>query len=58
MPGLGPWLRSATSLLLTILVLAGSAGAQSTVDLFRDDFSRYPPGLLSEPLGRLNPAVQ
>lgn len=27
-------------------------------DLFRDDFSRFPPGLLSEPMGQLNGAIQ
>jgi hypothetical protein len=43
--------------LLTTLA-AACAHAQSPVELFRDDFSRYPPGLLSEPLGRLNPAIQ
>src|SRR5262245_34286630 len=48
-----PWF--ATSLLA---VLVGAADAQTAVDLIRDDFSRYPPGLLSEPLGRLNPPVQ
>ena len=53
MPRVQPWFAT---FLLTIL--AGSAAAQSPVELFRDDFSRYPPGLLSEPLGRLNPAVQ
>jgi hypothetical protein len=47
--------RPATFLLLALL---GGAAAQSPVELFHDDFSRFPPGLLSEPLGRLNPAVQ
>jgi rhamnogalacturonan endolyase len=28
------------------------------VDLFRDDFSRYPPGWLTMPLGQLNGAIQ
>lgn len=27
-------------------------------DLFRDDFSRFPPGLLSQPMGQLNGAIQ
>jgi rhamnogalacturonan endolyase len=27
-------------------------------DLFRDDFSRYPPGVLSAPMGQLNGAIQ
>ena len=30
----------------------------SGADLFRDDFSRYPPGLLSQPMGQLNGAIQ
>src|SRR3954447_12015931 len=30
----------------------------AAVDLFRDDFSRYPPGWLSKPLGTLNGAIQ
>jgi hypothetical protein len=47
---------SRSALLLAVLV--GTAEAQSTVELFRDDFSRFTPGLLSEPVGRLNPAVQ
>jgi rhamnogalacturonan endolyase len=46
------------SLALMLVALAGVADAQTPVDLFRDDFSRFPPGLLSEPLGRLNPAIQ
>jgi hypothetical protein len=43
---------------LLLITLAAVTQAQAPVDLFRDDFSRYPPGLLSEPLGRLNPAIQ
>jgi hypothetical protein len=43
---------------LLLPLLTGIANAQTPVDLFRDDFSRFPPGLLSEPLGRLNPAIQ
>jgi rhamnogalacturonan endolyase len=49
---------SPPAMFLLLTLLAGSVSAQSPVELFRDDFSRYPPGLLSEPLGRLNPAVQ
>ena len=29
-----------------------------SADLFRDDFSRYPPGWLSQPVGQLNGAIQ
>ncbi|HYI96013.1 MAG TPA: hypothetical protein VEX68_20895 [Bryobacteraceae bacterium] len=37
-------------MLLSVPVLAG--------ELFRDDFSRFPPGLLSAPMGQLNGAIQ
>ncbi len=39
-------------------VLLSAALAASAADLFRDDFSRFPPGLLSQPLGQLNGAIQ
>jgi hypothetical protein len=32
--------------------------ALAAAELFRDDFSRFPPGLLSQPLGQLNGAIQ
>ena len=38
--------------------LARPARVQDSVELFRDDFSRFPPGLLSAPLGQLNGAIQ
>jgi hypothetical protein len=38
------------------LVLA--AGLLPAADLFRDDFSRYPSGWLTAPVGRLNAAIQ
>ena len=31
---------------------------QDTVELFSDDFSRFPPGVLSAPIGQLNGAIQ
>ncbi|MBL8231550.1 MAG: hypothetical protein JNL98_23845 [Bryobacterales bacterium] len=40
-------------LLLTFVVPLAFAG-----DLFRDDFSRFRPGLLSQPMGQLNGAIQ
>lgn len=40
-------------LLALCVPLAGFAG-----ELFRDDFSRYPPGWLSKPVGLLNGAIQ
>src|SRR5262245_1189276 len=36
-----------------LLTVTGTAA-----DLFRDDFSRFPPGLLSQPMGQLNGAIQ
>ena len=42
--------------LLILLILTGSAIRGG--DLFRDDFSRFPPGALSAPLGQLNGAIQ
>jgi rhamnogalacturonan endolyase len=35
-----------------------AAAAVSAGELFRDDFSRFPPGWLSEPVGQLNGAIQ
>ena len=40
---------------LLAAILALPCGA---VDLIRDDFSRYPAGWLTEPIGLLNPAIQ
>ncbi len=42
------------------LCLIGSiaGAADETVELFRDDFSRYTPGPLSAPIGELNAAIQ
>lgn len=50
-------------ILAAILLAAGcSAPAPAPMAeggaLFRDDFSRYPTGLLSYPVGQLNPAIQ
>ncbi len=42
---------------MTRLVLLASASLPAA-DLFRDDFSRFPPGLLSRPMGQLNGAIQ
>jgi hypothetical protein len=39
----------------TLFLIAGCGFA---ADLFRDDFSRFPPGLLSQPMGQLNGAIQ
>lgn len=39
-------------------VLAATPTANDRVELFADDFSRFPPGVLSAPLGLLNGAIQ
>jgi rhamnogalacturonan endolyase len=49
--------------LLVVLVLGVSASpagrmVQSDVELFADDFTRFPPGMLSAPIGLLNGAIQ
>jgi len=36
----------------------GPLAADEVADLIQDDFSRYPPGLLSEPIGQIRPAIQ
>jgi len=46
-------MRIASALLLMWMAPALVAG-----ELFFDDFSRYPPGWLSEPVGQLNAAIQ
>jgi len=40
-----------------LLILLAAAPAPAA-DLFRDDFSRFPPGWLSTPVGTQNPAIQ
>ena len=41
-----------------LCVAAGSRGLGNAADLFRDDFSRFPPGWLTSPVGTLNGAIQ
>jgi hypothetical protein len=41
-----------------LCVVACLAASLSAGDLFRDDFSRFPPGWLSQPVGQLNAAIQ
>jgi hypothetical protein len=51
---------------LVVLILVGGldaareeiVAAENSTVLFEDDFSRYPPGPLSAPLGKLNGAIQ
>ena len=50
--------RSAYLLLAGILAAGSPVFVQDTVELFADDFSRFPPGMLSAPIGQLNGAIQ
>ena len=51
--------RTVTCFIVAAVVSATApAVVQETVDLFSDDFSRFPPGLLSAPIGQLNGAIQ
>ncbi|MGH9844345.1 MAG: hypothetical protein ACREEM_36950 [Blastocatellia bacterium] len=45
-------------LLLLLLFALAVATPAPTVELFRDDFSKFPPGWLSKPVGLLNGAIQ
>jgi hypothetical protein len=47
-------MRKTFPLFLALLLAAAAPGA----DLFRDDFSRFPPGWLTSPVGTLNGAIQ
>jgi hypothetical protein len=42
-------------LLVTALLLGSTRLLAEEVELFRDDFGRYPVGPLSRPVGELNP---
>ena len=42
----------------SLLLLVACAAIAPAADLFRDDFSRLPPGWLTSPVGTLNGAVQ
>jgi hypothetical protein len=45
-------------LFLALVPLLFSVPVSKAADLIRDDFSRFPPGWLSSPLGQLNGAIQ
>jgi len=44
--------------LVVLLALAVGPSPCGADDLFRDDFSRFPPGWLTRPVGQLNAAIQ
>ena len=51
--------KTAQSFFASMVFFVGSSnGADPAVDLVRDDFSRYPAGILSHPIGYQNPAIQ
>ena len=41
-----------------LFLIAASGASAAGADLFRDDFSRFPPGWLTSPVGTLNGAIQ
>jgi rhamnogalacturonan endolyase len=43
---------------VVLFIAAGALGPANAADLFRDDFSRFPPGWLTSPVGTLNGAIQ
>jgi len=43
---------------MKVFVLILAAASNPAAELFHDDFSRFPPGLLSQPMGQLNGAIQ
>jgi rhamnogalacturonan endolyase len=56
-PSSGRWGLRLLALVAGALALTGNAG-RAADDLFVDDFSRFPPGLLTAPIGQLNAAIQ
>ena len=55
------WRAGAAALLLAGVAAFPVRAAQTAckpVEIFRDDFSRFPPGWLSSPIGQLNGAIQ
>jgi hypothetical protein len=49
---------SLRSLLVRVLALLAFCSTCGAGELFRDDFSRFPPGWLTRPVGQLNAAIQ
>src|SRR5881409_2766291 len=44
--------------LVGLLALVGCCAPVGAAELFRDDFSGFPPGWLTRPVGQLNAAIQ
>src|SRR5262249_40900856 len=44
--------------LAVVVLIASSSAPCAAADLFRDDFSHFPPGWLTRPVGQLNAAIQ
>lgn len=51
-------MRTPLAVLVFASALSQALAADPTVELFRDDFSRFKPGALTAPLGQLNGAIQ
>ncbi len=55
-------MRAIAAGVLVVIAIAGgrvfSVPSEHDVELFKDDFSRFAPGMLSAPLGQLNGAIQ
>jgi hypothetical protein len=50
--------RGACLALATALIALANVPGRAASDLFFDDFSRFPPGVLTAPIGQLNAAIQ
>jgi hypothetical protein len=53
-----PYFRNWRCRILLLALAAAAAAPARAADLFRDDFSRFPNGWLTQPVGRLNAAIQ
>jgi hypothetical protein len=58
MPAVCAWGFPSPRLLAALGSLAAWCSLCPAAELFRDDFSHFPPGWLTRPVGQLNPAIQ